>query len=133
MFFFDEPATRGANGAGSADFTFEKKGSTVAHLCHGRVDAEVPYRRSDEVGSRTKERSQVESFVAPVREIAAGRSVAHTMAVHKQNKSVICAHARGVAGGNGAQLERAPEVQDKRLAQGSCRMRNPSGLPLTMG
>ena len=132
-FLLHQPALGGADGSVSGGFAFQQKGGAVGNLRDGRVDAEVPYRCSDQVLAGLEQRRQVEALVAPMGQVAAGRAVAHPMAVHKQNEAVVGADADRIAGGNGSQRERAAEVEHQRLAQRGRGMGDPGGLPFAVG
>ena len=114
-------------------FAFQQKGGAVAHLRDGRVDAEVPDRCGNEVLARLEQRGQVKPLIAPMAEVAAGRAVAHPMAVHKKDEAVVGADADGVAGGNRRQRKGPAEVQHDGLAQRRGWMGDPRGLPVAVG
>ncbi len=133
LFLFNLPAFGGADGAVSGGFALQQKGGAVSNLRNGRVDAEVPDRRSDQVFTWLEQRGEIEALIAPVGQVAAGRAVACAMAVHVQNESVVGADANRIGGRDGCQRERAAEVEHHRLPQRGSGMRDPGGLPLAVG
>ena len=133
LFLLDLPAFGGADGAVSGGFTLQQKGGAVRELSDGRVDAEIPDCRGDEVFTRLEQRGEIKALIAPVGQVAAGWAVACTMAVYIQNEAVVGANANRIGGRNRCQRERAAEVEHHRLAQRGGGMRDPGGLPLAVG
>ena len=129
----DQPALGSVDGSRAACLALQQKGRPVADLRQRRIDAEVPHRCRDQVLAGLEQRSQVEALIAPVGQIAAGRAVAHPMAVDVKNEAVVGADAHRITGRHGSQLKRAAEVQRQRLSQRGRRMRGPRGLPFAVG
>jgi hypothetical protein len=64
------------------------------------INPEVPDRCGDQILSRLKVRAEVETFVAPVGQIATGRAITDSMTVHKENEAVVGGYANQIVSGN---------------------------------
>ena len=88
-FLFDKPVFGSADAFCASGFAFEQKRCAVGDLGERGIDAEIPDRGGDQVVAGFQEGREVESFVAPVCEVAPGRAVAGTLAIHIQNEAII--------------------------------------------
>jgi len=68
-----------------------------------------------------------------MREVSPGGAIPYAVAVHKQNETVVGAHADGVTSGDCCQFEGTAEVQDYGFAQGRRGVSNPGSLPFAVG
>ncbi len=131
-FFFDEPLLGGADVGGTRRIAFEQEGGAVADLGNWSVNAEVPDSGCDQVWTLLEIRCQVETLVVPVGKIAACGAIAHTLAVHIQNETVVRTDADHVRCGDRCKVERPAKMEDQGLAQRRGRMRDPGGFPVAV-
>ena len=97
----DQPALRRADGRVVGCLAFKKESGAIRHLCYRGINAKIPYGCGNKIMSYMKKWSQIETLIAPAREVASGRTIASSAAVHIENEAVVGADADGIAGGDG--------------------------------
>jgi hypothetical protein len=80
-----------------------------------------------------EERREVEQFILPVREVAAGWAVADSMAINEKDEAIVCTDADAIAGRGRTQTQIAAEVENNGFAQRRCWMGDPSSGPFPLG
>ena len=110
----------------------QQKGRAVSDLRGRRVYTKIPYCGRYEIRALREERSEIECLVAPVRQVAAGWPVSHSMAIYVEDEPVVRAHMDDIAGRLAPELQPAAKMQDDRLPQGSSGMGYPTRLPLRL-
>ena len=130
----NHPAPRLANTRADrcvpSSLALQKKRGPVSHLRNRSIHSKIPHRRRDQVLPRLQQRCQVESLVAPVRQIAARGPVPSPMPVHKKDEPIVRTHPDNIGSRNSRQRQVPPKMQNNRLTQRRGRMCNPRCLPL---
>src|ERR1700738_5148686 len=94
------------------------------------VDAEVPDGSGEKVFPGMEGGREVESLVAPVRQIAGGGAGAAALPVHVEDEAAICADVHEVVGRNGGQRYGLAEMQHEGFAEWRGGVRDPLRGPL---
>ncbi len=126
---FDKPIFGSTDVGVAGGLALKQESGAVRELSDGCIDAEVPDSGGDEILARFEVGGEVEPFVAPVGEVAAGRAVADALAVDPEDESVVGTDADDVCGGNRRQVDGALEMQHKRVAQRGGWVRDPHRVP----
>ena len=129
-FFLDKPTAVRICRLFSRRIAFHQKGGPLTDLRYRRIDAKVPHRGRQRIRASLEQRRQIESFVSPVRQIAARRTIPDTLPVQIQHEPVVRAHVNYKVLGNHLQFQRLLKMQRDWLPQWRRWMADPLRFPV---
>jgi hypothetical protein len=106
-----------------------EKGCPVAHLCDGRMRAKIPHHGCQHIPAGSKKWSEIVSFVSPVGEITAARTVAHSLLIYIKDELVIGAHVYIEVLRRFGDFDDLSKVEHNFVSLRSIRSRDPLRLP----